>query len=48
MSGMPTHDDIETALSVLLWLHEDSTDGRARDEISHVRYMLDELDEAAP
>ena len=37
----PTPDEIETALDVLLWLHEVTDDGHARDDVSRVRYMLD-------
>jgi len=34
---------VETALGVLLWLHEQSESGADRDEISHVRFLLDQL-----
>jgi hypothetical protein len=39
----PTDRQIEAALDVLLWLHEHTDDGRDRDEISHVRHLLDEV-----
>ena len=41
MSARPTLDEIETALDVLLWLYENTDDGHARDDVSRVRYMLD-------
>ena len=41
MNGRPTLDEIETALDVLLWLYEVTDDGHARDDVSRVRYMLD-------
>lgn len=42
----PTDRQIETALSVLLWLHENSDDGRLRDDISFIRHELSkEVDE---
>lgn len=40
MLSAPTNDQINTALDVLLWLHEDIDGGAERDEISHVRYLL--------
>ena len=41
MSARPTLDEIEAALDVLLWLYENTADGHARDDVSRVRYMLD-------
>jgi hypothetical protein len=32
--------DIDTAMDVLLWLHERTEEGRDRDAISKVREML--------
>lgn len=37
----PTVRQLEAALAVLLWLYEHAEDGSDRDEISHVRYLLD-------
>lgn len=41
-AGRPTDEQFETALAVLLWLHEHCGDGGDRDEVSHVRFLLDE------
>lgn len=41
----PTVRQIESALTTLMWLFENTEDGGDRDEISHVRHMLqNELD----
>ena len=43
----PSRRRIESALNVLGWLSEHTDDGADRDEIGHVRYLLDEvLDDA--
>lgn len=42
VNGEPFVDEIDITLDVLLWLHENTDDGRLRDEISHVRNELDE------
>lgn len=47
MKRRPTSTQIESALAVLLWLHENTTYGRDRDDISNVRHLLDEASEAA-
>lgn len=39
----PHVEDVETALSVLLWLHQVEPNGHHRDDISRVRYTLSEL-----
>lgn len=39
----PTRRSIDSALSVLLWLHENTRDGRDRDDISRVRDLLWDL-----
>lgn len=38
----PTPQQFETALNVLLWLHENVGSGSDRDDISCVRHLLDE------
>lgn len=40
MTETPSEDEIEQALTVLLWLHEVVDDGRDRDSISQVRSLL--------
>lgn len=39
----PTETELEFVLKVLLWLYEWADDGALRDDISHVRFVLDEL-----
>lgn len=39
----PSVEDIETALSVLLWIHQHEANGHHRDDISRVRFTLSEL-----
>lgn len=40
----PTAAAIDKALSVLLWLHENTEDGQDRDDISRVRDLLWDLE----
>lgn len=39
----PTRPQIESALNALLWLSENSDDGRLRDVIGRVRHELAEI-----
>lgn len=39
----PCAEDIETALGVLLWLHQNESNGHHRDDISRVRFTLSEM-----
>ena len=39
----PPKRSLESALAVLAWLHENSDDGKLRDEISRVRDLLWEM-----
>jgi hypothetical protein len=42
----PTNAEMETAMAVLLWLHSHVVgSGADRDDISHVRHLLDQIDE---
>ena len=41
----PTSAAIGKALDVLLWLHENTSDGQDRDDISRVRDLLWDLAE---
>jgi hypothetical protein len=43
MEMEPTEEDIETAMGVLLWLHQNEPEGHHRDDISRVRNTLSEV-----